>query len=238
MHGGIDQKFKDIVRNPTSEAEVDGLVCTLCSHIFNYDKNYDLNPQCYDSNVHNTRSGKIDFKVSNRGNPILIIENKHGQGASWLDAIEQAHRYCVNNDVSENMFVIVIRGTYMSAFLHQMDFHSDYGFSLKCPKYQDLIGIEVNNWGLFFINQSNTFHPQLKVYDMRPYPFGSDKLAVASILNYISGFSDMTFKEVGQDFSLPSHDRYGYSRPIGLSWAQNFMAKNLYISRNGRFRHR
>ena len=42
---------------------------------------------------------------------------------------------------------------------------------------------------------------------MRPYPFGSDKLAVASILNYISGFSDMTFKEVGQDFTLPSNDR-------------------------------
>lgn len=95
----------------------------------------------------------------------------------------------------------------MSAFLDKMDFNSDYGFNLKCTKYQDLIGIVVNNWGLSFINQSNTFHPQLKIYDMIPYPFGSDKLAVASILKYISGFSDVTFKEVGQDFTLPSNDR-------------------------------
>lgn len=82
MHGGIDKKFKDIISNPTYEAKLDGLVCTLCLHIFNYYNNYGLNPQSYDSNVHNTRSGKIDFKISNRGNPILIIENKHDRGAS------------------------------------------------------------------------------------------------------------------------------------------------------------
>lgn len=161
-HNGVNQKLLDVALTPNSESEVDGLVCTLCAHLFKYDNNYTLNPQSNDSNLINTRSGKIDFKVNHRGNPILIIEDKHGQGDSWLDAVEQAHRYCVNNDVSENIFVLIFRGTYMSAFLHQMDWHTDNKFHLKYPDYQDLLGLEVNNSGVGLIPPVQYIFPSVK----------------------------------------------------------------------------
>jgi hypothetical protein len=63
----------------------------------------------------------MDFKVSYLETPIVILEDKQLAGDSLLDGIKQAHRYCTNNDISENMFVIVVRDTKFTAFLHQLD---------------------------------------------------------------------------------------------------------------------
>lgn len=234
-HRGVLEKIKDVIKNPNSEAEVDGLVCTLFAHLFRHSDNYNLNPQAYDSNNTNTRSGKIDFKVSYSENPILIIEDKNKKGHSILDAMEQVHRYCKNNDFTESMFVMIFKGTKMCAFLHQMDWHTDNNFHLKCPKYQDFLGLEVNSTGVAFIPQSNTFYPQIRVYDITPYPFGSDNLASASIFSYVAGFTDISNKEVGEDFSLPCNDR-GLT-PFGLSHRQHLLYKHLCLNSKGKFRH-
>lgn len=132
-----------------------------------------------------------------------------------MDALKQAHRYCINNDHTESMFVVIFRGTRMSAFLHVLDWHTDNKFHLKHPDFQDLIGLEVKRTGVGLIPQSNTFHPQMNIYDLAPNTQTIDNLACVSILAYISAFKDTNIPDLDDNLLLPPHDRG--LRPIGLS---------------------
>lgn len=232
---GVIDAIKDVLSRPTSEPDVDTLTATLFTHLFKYDNGYKYSPQAKDTNVTGTIAGKIDYKVSYLNNPIVIVENKHSQGDSWLDALAQAHRYCIRNDNTEVMFVVIFRGTLMSAFLHVLDWHSDNNFHLKHPDYQDLIGLDVNHLGVRLIPQSNTFHPQMKIYDLAPNIQSTDNLACASILSYISAFRDTDIQDLDDNLSLPLHNRG--LRLIGASNTQNFMFNNLSINSSGRFVH-
>lgn len=232
---GLNCKFSELYDNPGSETHVDALTATLCCHFFKYDDCYTYNPQSNDSELRSTRSGRIDFMVKYLRNPVLIIENKHATGESWLDSIIQARRYCGNNDSNETVFVLIFRGSKMSAFLYDQDWHTNHRFHLKNPDFQDILGLEVNSSGVGLTTQVNTFHPQLKIYESGPRGSNSDRLAVSSIFSYISGFTDLTHKEVKDDFSLPSNGRP--PKIVGTSWYQDNVYKRLHIGANGKFIH-
>jgi len=123
----------------------------------------------------------------------------------------------------------------MSAFLHVLDWDSDNNFHLKHPDYQDLIGLEVNHLGVRLIPQSNTFNTQMKIYDLAQNLQSTDNLACASILAYISAFTDTYFPDLDDNLSLPPHNRG--LRQTGMSQTKNFMFNNLSINNNGMFVH-
>lgn len=94
--------------------------------------------------------------------------------------------------IRKNFFVVIFRGTKMCAFKYELDFHSDQKFNLKSTSYQDLIGLQCDVSGVSAVPQSNTFYPNLRVYDCDTTASNDDRLAVSSILTYISGFRDMS----------------------------------------------
>jgi len=76
----------------------------------------------------------------------------------------------------------------MSAFIYITDFHTSHNLNLKNQKYQDFIGLQVTETGISPMTQSNTFYPQMSIYNAGLQGSQSDRLAVSAILNYISGF--------------------------------------------------
>ena len=187
---GIINKFNNIRTYPKHEDKVDALINTMLPHFFGSDRGYAFNAQFKDSNVNRENVGKIDCVVDFDNTSVLIIENKADAKStgSWLDVIQQAQRYAKNNDDFTSVFVMVFRGTKMSCFIYDEDFHSDMNFYLKYPVYQDLIGLQVTRDGIRLVPQCNTFHPQFKIYDTGPNAKPSDILATTVLFKYISNF--------------------------------------------------
>ena len=173
----VRAKFDFLAEDPTQESRVDAVAATLLLHFFGTNRGFGYCPQARDSEVASgidsddddeeiSKRGKIDYKLDFNNVTTLNLDHKTTKGDSWHSLIKQAKRYAKNNDDTEIMFVIGFKGTLMSAFIYDLDFHSTMGFDLKNPKYKDMIGLQVDSSGITLVDQYYTYYPQLRIYDI------------------------------------------------------------------------
>lgn len=147
--------------------------------------------------------------------------------------MEQVQRYAKNNAHMEVVNIMVLKGTRVAFFIYDRDYTSDHGLDLKNDSYQDLIGLHVTREGLSLIPQSNTYHPQLKIYDFSDTALPGHGLAITCILSYMAQFK--AAHSINDNLTLPSND----ARPIKVAEQigvnQSGLKLHLHMGESGKF---
>lgn len=187
LNPGVLSKLIYMLKDPTEEYRVDGFVATLMPHFFGIDRGYGYNPQFLLKDQDTYMDGKIDFMVDYNNIPVLMIEDKTASKSadSWLDLLGQGKNYAKNNPNFDVVFLMVIKGAQAAFFMYDEDWHSNKGLDLKCEAYQDLIGLQVTSEGISLLPQLNTYHPQVKIYNIGVDASPSNILAVTTMVTYI-----------------------------------------------------
>lgn len=250
---GVAAKYIVLDHTDKPESIVDAAVATILPCYFPTHVGFGFNPQARDSTAGETK-GKIDNLVdfSTKSNtiagldtkPISIIEDKTESGDSWLDLMSQSGRYARNNSTMTSTFVLGFKGSKMAAFKYEQDFHTDKRMDLKNEKYQDLIGLEVTSKGIRLIPQSNTYYPQVKLYETSPSAKNaseSDLLATSTILTYLSLFNEVTsIIDTGNSFEPPKANisiaNNGQGKEVGANvYGPNGARQTLMVDLSGKF---
>ena len=139
------------------------------------------------------------------------------------------------------MFVMVFRGTKMSAFFHHTYLHTDHDFYLKHPDYQDIIGLGLNSKGVYILPQSNRYYPQMRIYDTLFYydkegkkVIRKDNIAVSALFTYISGFQDAAL-DIDENMTLSSNSR---DKKLIASYKTQTSIIELCINSKGKFKRK
>lgn len=135
----------------------------------------------------------------------------------------------------ELVFVMVFKGSYMTCFLYDEDFHSGHFLDLKNEKFKDLLGIQVTATDLSLIPQSNTYHPQFRIYNTSHLVSAEDKLATSAIFTYLSHIK--TLRSISDDFKLPSNGKSDIIVGKSTLPHQVGLSLTLKLDHFGNFKH-
>jgi len=193
-HFGVLSGLEFLGNNDASEHYTTGLF----SSFFN---NYLFNK--YYSMVQQTDSsgGTSDFKgyftnlvdVATGMRRYLSIDHLFGEaknktGHGWSKSGPQLQQYTKHNlgGTNNTVFGILMKDTRVAFFIYCDNWHYKHGMDLKAVGWNGLIGFQYVNRNLVIIPQSNTYEPQVKLYNTN---FSSHAEAIHCITKhmYVNG---------------------------------------------------
>lgn len=167
---------------------VDNFLINFLPLLFNQEDGY----ICL-SQFHDTEKNKSDLQIFYKNNnnemiTILIIENKSVKGDGYYDMLSQACKYCENDKLIVNTYIMTMKGTLVSFYAYIQDYHSSNKFCLKGGGVDGSLGLyfDWTSMCIKIVPQVNTFIPQAIHYDFsRANTCINTKYSILAILNFI-----------------------------------------------------
>jgi len=149
---------------------------------------------------------------------IFYIEDKSKKGDSMLDLLSQAYDYVDRDKLNESPFLLAVKGTKVSFFFYDPDYHTSHRFYLKNKEYDGFLGLHFDGSGVKVLPQFNTWYPQMKVYDLNGDI--THKLSCHALFKFIS------ILKYRPGFNSDSHT-------FTNKFASTKVGQNLLIANNG-----
>ena len=158
-HDHLRPYLDAVIHNPNREDHVKSFMVPI---FYNY---FPLDDKFVPVTEKKTGIGQVDGLINIFSDHHTCCELKSQNGDSFSQMLIQARRYARYDIDTGRMFVIAIKGTYISFFIYQQDWHDDHHFKLKSKDTKGLLGLYVNKNGVDIIPQENTYAPQVMFYN-------------------------------------------------------------------------